>query len=90
MQVSRVSQKAKAAVEAAGGSVTRVHYTRLGLKALTKPEWFEKKGRLLPRPARPTPKILPQVDEIGRLPAPKSRPAPPVAQELALDEKQTS
>lgn len=73
-EVSRVSQKAKSAVEAAGGSVTKVHYNKLGLKALTDPEWFAKKGRLLPKPARPKPKILPQVDEIGRLPAPTSRP----------------
>lgn len=78
-EVSRVSKKAKAAVEAAGGSVTRVHYTRLGLKALTKPEWFAKKGRLLPRPARPTPKMAVQVDEVGRLPAPTSRPRPQVS-----------
>lgn len=91
-EVSRVSQKAKAAVEAAGGSVTRVHYTRLGLKALTKPEWFAKKGRILPRPARPTPKILPQVDEVGRLPAPTARPLPPVtaAQQEPLEDKQES
>ncbi|KAH7423312.1 hypothetical protein KP509_12G048800 [Ceratopteris richardii] len=73
-EVSRVSKKAKAAVEAAGGSVTRVHYTKLGLKALTNPEWFAKKGRLLPRAARPTPKMARQVDEVGRLPAPMSRP----------------
>lgn len=91
-EVSRVSQKARAAVEAAGGSVTRVHYTRLGLKALTKPEWFAKKGRMLPRPARPTPKMLPQVDEIGRLPAPTSRPQPPVSavQQQSSDIKQES
>lgn len=91
-EVSRVSQKAKEAVEAAGGSVTRVHYTKLGLRALTKPEWFAKKGRLLPRPARPPPKILPQVDEIGRLPAPTSRPqvAVSAAQQASSDEKQES
>ncbi|MCO5570322.1 hypothetical protein L7F22_024041 [Adiantum nelumboides] len=78
-EVSRVSKKAKAAVEAAGGSVTRVHYTKLGLKALTKPEWFAKKGRLLPRPAQPAPKMAQQVDEVGRLPAPTTRPQPVVS-----------
>lgn len=72
-EVSRVSKKARAAVEAAGGSVTRVHYNKLGLKALTDPEWFAKKGRLLPKPARPKPKIQHQVDAIGRLPAPTTR-----------------
>ncbi|KAI5080691.1 hypothetical protein GOP47_0003875 [Adiantum capillus-veneris] len=81
-EVSRVSKKAKAAVEAAGGSVTRVHYTKLGLKALTKPEWFAKKGRLLPRPAQPAPKMARQVDEVGRLPAPTSRPQPVASSNL--------
>eukprot|EP01018_Ginkgo_biloba_P001574 Gb_40473 [translate_table: standard] len=70
IEVSRVTVRAKEAVEAAGGSVRRVYYNKLGLRALLKPEWFEKKGRLLPRPARPPPKQLPKVDSIGRLPAP--------------------
>lgn len=67
--------RAKAAVEAAGGSVRRVHYNKLGLRALLKPEWFEKKGRLLPRAARPPPKLKDKVDSIGRLPAP-TKPLP--------------
>ncbi|KAH9329712.1 hypothetical protein KI387_001820 [Taxus chinensis] len=70
IEVSRVTQRAKEAVESSGGSVRRVHYNRLGLRALLKPEWFEKKGRLLPRPARPPPKLRVKVDSIGRLPAP--------------------
>ena len=74
VQVSRVSVRAKEAVEAAGGSVVKVHYNKLGLRALYKPEWFVKKGRLLPRAARPPPSILPQVDAIGRLPAPTELP----------------
>ncbi|KAL5744449.1 hypothetical protein ACOSQ2_027565 [Xanthoceras sorbifolium] len=74
-QVSRVTVRAKAAVEAAGGSVRKVHYNKLGLRALLKPEWFEKKGRLLPRPARPPPKLKDKVDSIGRLPAP-TKPIP--------------
>ncbi|KAG0480490.1 hypothetical protein HPP92_011348 [Vanilla planifolia] len=53
LEVSRVTTRAKAAVEAAGGSVWKVHYTKLGFRALLKPEWFEKKRRLLPRAARP-------------------------------------
>lgn len=67
--------RAKAAVEAAGGSVRRVHYNKLGLRALLKPEWFEKKGRLLPKAARPPPKLQDKVDSIGRLPAP-TKPIP--------------
>ncbi|KAL9224808.1 hypothetical protein vseg_000809 [Gypsophila vaccaria] len=69
-EVSRVTVRAKAAVEAAGGTVRRVHYNKLGLKALLKPEWFTKKGRLLPKAARPPPKLKDKVDSIGRLPAP--------------------
>ncbi|GFY91211.1 ribosomal protein L18e/L15 superfamily protein [Actinidia rufa] len=53
LEVSRVTVRAKEAVEAAGGSVRKVYYNKLGLRALLKPEWFEKKGRLLPRAARP-------------------------------------
>ncbi|KAL5753994.1 hypothetical protein ACOSP7_022214 [Xanthoceras sorbifolium] len=75
LEVSRVTIRAKAAVEAAGGSVRKVHYNKLGLRALLKPEWFEKKGRLLPRPARPPPKLKDKVDSIGRLPAP-TKPIP--------------
>jgi len=75
IQVSRVTVRAKEAVEAAGGSVRRVHYNKLGFRALLKPEWFEKKGRLLPKAARPPPKLKDKVDSIGRLPAP-TKPIP--------------
>ncbi|KAA0054211.1 50S ribosomal protein L15 [Cucumis melo var. makuwa] len=74
-EVSRVTVRAKEAVEAAGGTVRRVYYNKLGLRALLKPEWFEKKGRLLPRAARPPPKQQDKVDSIGRLPAP-TKPIP--------------
>ncbi|CAK9177621.1 unnamed protein product, partial [Ilex paraguariensis] len=71
-----------AAVEAAGGSVRRVYYNKLGFRALLKPEWFEKKGRLLPRAARRPPKQKDKVDSIGRLPAPtKSIPSSPEGKE---------
>ncbi|CAI5458997.1 unnamed protein product [Closterium sp. Yama58-4] len=72
LEVSRASESVRRAVEAAGGKVTRVHYNALGLRALLKPQWFAKKGRLLPRPARPPPRILQLglVDAIGTLPAP--------------------
>ncbi|OAY36036.1 50S ribosomal protein L15 [Manihot esculenta] len=80
LEVSRVTVRAKQAVEAAGGSVRRVHYNKLGFRALLKPEWFEKKGRLLPKPARPPPKLKDKVDSIGRLPAP-TKPIPFYAEE---------
>lgn len=69
LQVSQVSKVAKAAVEAAGGSVTTVYYNELGLRALLRPEWFAKKGRLIPRPARPPPKLVGRFDEVGKLSA---------------------
>ncbi|EXB76038.1 50S ribosomal protein L15 [Morus notabilis] len=75
LEVSRVTVRAKAAVEAAGGSVRKVYYNKLGFRALLKPEWFEKKGRLLPKAARPPPKQRDKVDSIGRLPAP-TKPIP--------------
>ncbi|KAK3014716.1 hypothetical protein RJ639_008386 [Escallonia herrerae] len=82
LEVSRVTVRAKEAVEAAGGSVRRVYYNELGFRALLKPEWFEKKGRLLPRAARPPPKQKDKVDSIGRLPAP-TKPIP-----FSLEEKE--
>lgn len=75
VQVSRVTVSAKEAVEALGGSVRKVFYNKLGLRALIKPEWFAKKRRLLPKPARPPPKQQDKVDSIGRLPAP-TKPIP--------------
>ncbi|KAJ7978823.1 50S ribosomal protein L15 [Quillaja saponaria] len=80
LEVSRVTVRAKEAVEAAGGSVRRVYYNKLGFRALLTPEWFEKKGRLLPRAARPPPKQRDKVDSIGRLPAP-TKPIPFSAEE---------
>ena len=55
-----------------GGSVTTVYYNKLGLRALLMPEWFEKKGRLLPRPARPPPKKWDHYDTVGSLPPDRS------------------
>ncbi|KAH0977380.1 hypothetical protein GBA52_027099 [Prunus armeniaca] len=75
LSVSRVTVRAKEAVEAAGGSVRRVYYNKLGFRALLKPEWFEKKGRLLPKAARPPSKQKDKVDSIGRLPA-QTKPIP--------------
>lgn len=68
IQISQVSNTAKEAIENAGGAVTTVYYNKLGLRALLKPEWFAKKGRVLPRPARPPPKLEGKFDVIGSLP----------------------
>ncbi|KAL2479665.1 Ribosomal protein L18e/L15 superfamily protein [Abeliophyllum distichum] len=81
-KVSRVNVRVKAIVEAAGGSVRRVYYNKLGFRALLKPEWFEKKGKSLPKVARPPPKQKDKVDSIGRLLAP-TKPIP-----LAPEEKE--
>lgn len=82
LEVSRVTARAREAVEAAGGSVRRVHYNKLGFRALLNPEWFEKKRRLLPKAARPPPKLRDKVDSIGRLPAP-TKPIPFTPEERA-------
>jgi large subunit ribosomal protein L15 len=55
IEVSRASKVAVAAVEAAGGSVTCVHYNRVGLRSLLKPEAFV----VLPKLARPPPRLMP-------------------------------
>ncbi len=55
LEVSRASQSAIEALEAVGGEVTTVHFNRLALRALMKPHKFE----LLPKRARPPPKLLP-------------------------------
>jgi large subunit ribosomal protein L15 len=75
LQVSGVSATAREAVEKVGGSVTTVYYNKLGLRALLMPDWFEKKGRLLPRPARPHPKKKDQFDFTGSLPPTRELPA---------------
>lgn len=69
LQVSSVSPTALKLVEAARGSVERVYYTPLGLKALLKPENFEKKGLALPRPVRAwPPRENGKFDAVGQLP----------------------
>eukprot|EP00882_Tetradesmus_deserticola_P026706 GHRQ01029486.1.p1 GENE.GHRQ01029486.1~~GHRQ01029486.1.p1 ORF type:complete len:159 (+),score=50.80 GHRQ01029486.1:680-1156(+) len=69
LQVSSASTAAQELLEAAGGSVTRVYYTRLGLTALLKPENLEKQGRALPRPVRAwPPRDNGKYDAIGQLP----------------------
>lgn len=48
--------------------LTRITCCGTGLKALVDPEWFEKKGRLLPKPARAPPKLEGRFDVQGSLP----------------------
>lgn len=67
-QVTKVEEIAKEAIVAAGGAVTTVYYNQLALRALLKPEWFAKKGRLLPRSARIPPKMLGKFDKLGEVP----------------------
>lgn len=55
LRVSRASTQAIEAVEKAGGEVTTVHYNRLALRALLKPEKFD----IIPKFARPPPKLMP-------------------------------
>ena len=69
LEVSRASAAAIEAVEKAGGTVTCVHFNRLALKALLKPDGFvvprmgedgEPVEHLqLPRRARPPPRLMP-------------------------------
>lgn len=68
LEVSAVSPAAKAAVEAAGGSVTTVYYNGLNLRALLRPGWLAKVGRAQPRPARPPPKRAGLFDKVGVVP----------------------
>jgi large subunit ribosomal protein L15 len=53
LQVSRASSAAIQAIEQAGGEVTTVHYNRLALRALLKPDKFD----TIPKQARPPPKL---------------------------------
>ena len=54
IEISRASTSAIEAIEKAGGEITTVHYNRLALRALLKPEKFE----VIPKRARPPPKLM--------------------------------
>ncbi|KAG7369670.1 50S ribosomal protein L15 [Nitzschia inconspicua] len=61
LEISRASEEAIEAVEAVGGEITTVHYNRLAVRALLKPQKFvadDGTGRL-PKFARPPPKWQP-------------------------------
>mmetsp|Transcript_13767 Transcript_13767/g.40258 ORF Transcript_13767/g.40258 Transcript_13767/m.40258 type:complete len:355 (-) Transcript_13767:122-1186(-) len=55
LEVSRASKSAIDAIERAGGEVVTVHYNKLALKALMKPDRFD----IIPRRALPPPKLMP-------------------------------
>ena len=61
IEVSRASQSAIEAVESVGGSIRCVYHNRLGLRAVLKPERFER----LPRQALP---VLPKLIEYYKNP----------------------
>lgn len=54
IEISRASEGAIEAIEKAGGEITTVHYNRLALRALLKPEKFD----IVPKRARPPPKLM--------------------------------
>jgi large subunit ribosomal protein L15 len=54
LEVSRASESAIHAMEAIGGEVTTVHYNKLALRALLKPDKFD----ILPKQAKPPPRLL--------------------------------
>lgn len=54
IEISRASTGAIEAIENVGGEITTVHYNRLALRALLKPEKFE----IIPKRARPPPKLM--------------------------------
>ena len=54
IEISRASAGAVEAIEKVGGEVTTVHYNKLALRALLKPEKFD----IIPKRARPPPKLM--------------------------------
>lgn len=64
-----MSAPAREAIEAAGGSVELVYYNALGLRALMRPAWFARKGRLVPRAVQRVPlKLAARFDRVGTVP----------------------
>eukprot|EP01112_Ceratiomyxa_fruticulosa_P003192 TRINITY_DN13564_c0_g1_i1.p1 TRINITY_DN13564_c0_g1~~TRINITY_DN13564_c0_g1_i1.p1 ORF type:complete len:258 (+),score=53.68 TRINITY_DN13564_c0_g1_i1:913-1686(+) len=59
IEMTDCSALAREAVERVGGTVKLVYYNKLGMRALLKPEKFE----ILPRLARPTPKLMKKYPE---------------------------
>jgi len=55
IETSRASTEAINAIESVGGEITTVHYNRLALRVLLKPEKFD----IIPKRARPPTKLIP-------------------------------
>ena len=73
VQVARVSAPARAVIEEAGGKVHLVYYNQLGMRALLRPGWFARKGRLVPRAVQRVPfKKQWRYDRVGAIPAPQA------------------
>jgi len=53
LQLTASSAEAKLAVQKAGGSVTTVYYSKIGLRYIINPEKWIKKGRLVPKAVEP-------------------------------------
>lgn len=58
IEVQDVTARAIDAIEALGGSIETVYYSRVTLRALLKPDKFIMKEQLLPRPALPPPRLM--------------------------------
>ena len=56
IEISRASSEAIKALEGVGGEVTTVHYNKLALRTLLKPQKFD--GKIMPKQARPPPKLM--------------------------------
>lgn len=73
MQIANISATAQQAIEDAGGKVTKVYYNKLGIRALLLPDWFPKKGRMLPHAVQMVPyKKAWRYDRVGTLPTPSA------------------
>jgi large subunit ribosomal protein L15 len=70
VQVAVVTSPARETIERAGGTVHKVYYNKLGMRALLLPDWFVKKQRLVPRAVQMVPyKKAWRYDRVGTIPA---------------------
>ena len=88
LEVTAASARMRSALEKGGGKLTTVYYNTLGLRALLRPDKFEAKGRVLPRPAKPPLKLRDRFDVVpDRIhdgPVREDRPAYPAPTELQM------
>lgn len=79
LEVTQVSDAALAAINKLGGSVNLVHYNRVGMKSLVKPENFQKMPYLAPPPANINRKLKKPMNQ------PKQHPEWEARQKLAAE-----